>query len=408
MTFQVLNRLLFFVLICLSIAQLQGQTPGKIAGVVRDAQSGEALIGVNVQVEETLLGASTDGDGYFVILNVPPGTYRLNFQYIGYQTTTVNEVQVKIDRTSTVELRMQSSSITVDEVVEVVASRDIVEVDKTFSSTHYDGEVVEDLPVEGLRNVLELSPSINRNPNGSLSIRGGNAYEINFSVNGIKSLNTNTGIPAYGTGDKSENTWKLDVNPLAVSQLEVVTGGFNAEYGNAQSGVVKVVMREGGQRFNGAFQVEYRPPGQYHWGDYLYSRDQFEWQRWGDLSAWYPEFRDITSGVIDSARARKNYELWVKNHTPSEDNVLGVYDYRDQPYTRYLFSFGGPLGRNPDKLNFFFSGELKNKPTRLPTVEQVQELNNFSAVVAFRPSPTHEFKFTSLYQFYLSGQGFRI
>ena len=391
----------------LSGAMLQAQSGGKIAGVVLDAATREPLVGVNILVEdESSLGGSTDGDGYYVILNVPPGPHTLQFLYIGYAPLTVSDVIVKIDRTTTINAELTSAAIEAD-AVSVVAERAIVEVDKTFSSTHYQGDEVEKLPVEGLRNVLELSPGITKNANGTISVRGGGPYELDFQVNGIKSLNTNTGIPAYGTGDKAENSWKYDINPLAVSQLEVISGGFNAEYGNAQSGVVKVAMREGGSRFSGGVQMEYRPPGKYHWGDYLYSRDQFEWDRWGDVASWYPFFVDTTGGVtrIDTSEARRNHELWVENHSPGDDNVMGAYDYRDLAYTRYLFSFGGPLGRFGDRLSFYFAGELKDKPTRLPTTEKVQELNNFSLVLAVKPSANHTLKLTGLYQNFLSGQG---
>lgn len=390
-----------------SFAAILPQSNSKIAGVIKDAQTGEALIGVNVVLEGTSLGAATDEDGWYAILNVPPGTHTLRCFYLGYQTVSVADILVKIDRTTTINIEMNQSAVEMGDEVTVTAERPIVEIDKTFSSTHYGGEEVEQLPVEGLRNVLELSPGINRNANGTISIRGGEAYEVDFQVNGIKSLNTNTGIPAYGTGDKAENSWKYDINPLAVSQLEVISGGFNAEYGNAQSGVVKVVMKEGGPRFSGGFLMEYRPPGQYHWGDYLYSKNQFEWQKWGSEAKWYPYFADTTSGmtVIDTAEARRNYNLWVKNHTPSDDNILGAYDYRDLAYTRYLFSFGGPLGRNPEVMSFFLTGEVKNKPTRLPTTEKVQELNNFSLVLSYKPHPSHHFKLTGLYQNFLSGQG---
>ncbi len=401
------KTLLLFAVVFLLIGsiQLPGQTTGKITGVITDAQNGEALVGVNVLIEGTILGATSDGDGYYVILNAPPGNHTLHFEYIGYSALTVTDLLVNIDRTTTYNAKLSSATVDIGTEVTVEAERPIVEIDKTFSSTHYGGDEVEDLPVEGLRNVMELSPGINRNANGTISVRGGGEYEVNFNVNGIKSLNTNTGIPAYGTGDKAENSWKYDINPLAVQQLEVVSGGFNAEYGNAQSGVVNVVMKDGGATFNGGFIAEYRPAGQYHWGDYIYSKQQFEWNRWGNVGAWYPYYQNDTTGAVNTAAAQRNYELWAKNHTPSDDNILGAYDYTKDPYTRYLFSFGGPLGKNGDKVTFFFSGEMKNKPTRLPTVERVQELDNYSLVLSFKPHPSHQFKLTGLYQNFLSGMG---
>ncbi len=396
--------LLFLPLILSSL--LSAQQTGKIAGLITDVSTKEPLIGANVMIDGTQLGAATNFDGWYTILNVPPGKYKLKVFYIGYQKVMVEDVLVKMGRTTKVDIQMKPDVLDLGETVTVTAERPIVEIDKTASSVHYDASEVQIMPVENLRNVLELAPGINKNPDGTLSIRGGGSFEINYSINGIKSMNTNTGVPAYGTGTKSENSWKYDINPLAISQMEVITGGFNAEYGNAQSGVVNVVTKEGGSQFSGAFQVEYSPPGQYHWGDYLYSQNQHEWQKWGNFETWLaePQFRD-SSGAVNVEAARRNYNLWLKNHTPADDNVLGVYDYRKLPYTRYLFSFGGPLGRDAQKMNFFFSGEIKNKPTRLPTREKVQALNNFSLVLSYKPSTMHHFKFTGLYQSYYSGMG---
>ncbi len=380
---------------------------GKISGQVTDAEDGAPLIGANVMVEGTSIGTSTDHDGRYTLLNIPPGRHQLRFLYMGYRQVEVTDVVVRIDRTTRIDISMNSEALDLGETVVVTAERPIVEADKTSSSVHFESREVEALPVEGLRNVLELSPGINRNPDGTISVRGGGAHEVDYTVNGIKSLNTNSGVPAYGTGTKSESSWKYDINPLAVSQMEVISGGFNAEYGNAQSGVVKVVTKEGSNRFSGAFRMEYRPPGKYHWGDYLYSKHQFEWQKWGDPDPWLEadQYIDDSTGVVDEKAAKRNYQLWVKNHTPSEDNVLGIYDYRKNPYTRYLFSFGGPLGKDAETLNFFLSGEIKHQPTRLPTREKVQKLNNYSLVLSWKPGSQHQVKFTGLYQSYYSGMG---
>ena len=380
---------------------------GKIAGTITDRETGDPLIGANIIIQGTQIGTATDLSGRYTLLNVPPGRHTLQVMYMGYQSVEVQDVAVKIDRTTTIDVELSTKALDLGKTVVITAERPIVEVDKTSSSIHFEARDVESLPVEGLRNVLELSPGINKNPDGTISIRGGGAYEINYSVNGIKSLNTNTGVPAYGTGTKSETSWKYDINPLSVSQLEVISGGFNAEYGNAQSGVVKVVTKEGGQQFTGAFRVEYRPAGQYHWGDYIYSRDQFEWQKWGNFDNWLQvkQFIDDSTGEVNVEQARRNYELWVKNHTPSDENIFGAYDYRAKPYTRYLFSFGGPLGRDARKMSFFLSGEIKHAPTRLPTREQMQKLNNYSLVLAYRPTTQHALKLTGLVQSYYSGMG---
>lgn len=441
-----------------------GQTTGKITGVVYDSKSGKPLIGANVIVENMQLGAATGEDGSFVILNVPVGIHSLKVNYIGYKPVALTGIEVLMGRTARVKILMEEDVLQLGDVIIVTAERPIVEADKTGSSIHLTSEEISNLPVEGLRNVLELTAGVGRNADGTISIRGGSGYDINYQVNGIKSITTNTGATAFGgMNDKADNSWKYDVNPLAVAQMEVISGGFNAEYGNAQSGVIKVVTREGGETFSGGFRMEYRPSGQYHWGDYLYSKNQIEWEKWGDYHAWLNNskwLRDSSftiDGVpynlyekqngdfilkdfnVDDSAAINNYNLWVKNHTPTNaevtlvdgyemvpvevngqtlyrkaflvdtkinpKNILGVYDYRKIPSTRYMFSFGGPLGNDPQKINFFIAGEIKSKPTRLPTLEQTQDMQNLSLNISWKPSIKHHFKFTTLYQFYRSGMG---
>ncbi|MBP7461720.1 MAG: TonB-dependent receptor [Candidatus Delongbacteria bacterium] len=389
------------------LIRMEAQNAGKIAGRVTDAETGEPLIGVNVMVEGSQKGAATDEKGEYVILNVQPGIHTLKFLFIGYKPLNVSNLQIKIDRTSTINVRLQSTALQIgqgDPIV-ITAEKPIVEADKTSSSIHIDAREMSSLPVEGLRNVLELSANTQRTADGKLEIRGND--DIKVIQNGMGVVRPNDGQPAYGTSTKSETSWKYDINPLAVSQMEVISGGFNAEYGNAQSGVVKVVTKEGSEKFSAAFVIEYRPPGKYHWGENVYSQNQTEWKKWGNIENWYSQsqFYNDSLGRVDSARVIRNYNLWVTNHTPSDDNIFGVYDYTRDPYTRYLFSLSGPLGRNPNKLTFFASGELKNKPTRLPTREKTQRLQNYLFVLAFKPNASHSFKLTTMIQSFYSGMG---
>ena len=411
------------IVLILSCALLQAQT-GKISGRVSDAASGEGLAGANIILAELSIGAASDMDGNFVILNVPPGNYTLKYSYIGYSSVNVEKVLVQINRNTISNVEMQIEAYEGQEVL-VTATRPIVEPNKTTSSTYFEEKDIAAMPVDGIRDVMEMTAGVSMNADGSISIRGGGGYDVSYSVNGMKTMTSNTGATAYGGSgmtEKSESSWKMEMNPLAIAQMEVITGGFNAEYGNAQSGLVNVVTKEGGTAFNGGFRFEYRPAGQYHWGDYLYSKNQPEWQVWGNLDAW------LTQDNISDSSAVTNYNLWVKNHsiegaeiylydyntqtgdtsgywTINDENILGVYDYRQSPKTRYLFSLGGPLGFDGNTLSFFIAGELGSTPTRLPTVEQNQDLQNLTMTVSYKPGNKHSFKFTNMYQHFSSGMG---
>jgi len=117
-----------------------------------------------------------------------------------------------------------------------------------------------------LRSTLGASNGIQKDEKGDYSVRGSGNYEVQFQINGVAQITSSTSIPGYGGADKANNSWKYDVNPLGVQQVQLITGGFSAEYGNAQAGVVKVALKEGTPILSGEFRVEYSPPGQYHFG----------------------------------------------------------------------------------------------------------------------------------------------
>lgn len=426
---------LFVILLPLLFSQVafaQGQR-GKISGKVVDAKTGEALIGANILISGTTLGAATNIDGDFVILNIPPGTYDLVASLVGYAKTKMTQVVVNADRTTNVKIELKDEAIQMDQVV-VVAEKQKIIKDQTSSSSTIDENQIKAAPVEGLRGILDLSSGFQKNERGTYSVRGSGAYELNFQINGIEQINSATTAPGSFGVDKANNSWKYDVNPLGVQQVQLISGGFSAEYGNAQAGVVKVVLKEGAPKLSGEARVEFRPPGQYHFGPYVYDENSYEWQKWGTLDKWmarktqesflqdlglangrydwlYQKIKNNTANAEEAAlwnnvldrEIRWAYDTWIMNHRPSDDNPLGVYDYRDRAYTRYMVGLGGPLGKDPNKLKFFFSGEYKANPTRLPTAERTQVAQNYILNVTYQPIANHKIKAMLSYQSYKGG-----
>ncbi|MDZ7379599.1 MAG: carboxypeptidase-like regulatory domain-containing protein, partial [candidate division KSB1 bacterium] len=95
-------RSLCFICLVLGSVTSYAQFTGKITGQVVDAETGQVLVGANVVVAGTYLGAATDAKGWYVILNVPPGRHKLQVFYLGYAKVTVEGVEVRIDRTARV------------------------------------------------------------------------------------------------------------------------------------------------------------------------------------------------------------------------------------------------------------------------------------------------------------------
>ena len=104
------------------------QTTGQLSGTIRDAQTGDPIIGASVLVEGTTQGASTNLDGEYRIIGVRPGTYALVASYIGYAQTRVEGVRVNVDLTTTTDFSLTSETLQTEEVVvtAVVATEEVV------------------------------------------------------------------------------------------------------------------------------------------------------------------------------------------------------------------------------------------------------------------------------------------
>lgn len=401
------------------------QGRGKLTGRIIDGETKEPLIGANVLIDGTSMGAATDFEGRYIILNILPGSYSVTASLIGYGRIKQTGVDIFIDRTTQLDFELVDETIQLEQVI-VVAEKPKIIRDQTSTQTTLSADQITAAPIEGLRGALDLSAGLQKTATGNYSVRGSGSYELNFQVDGVSQMATATQAPGAFGNEKADNSWRYDVNPLGVQQLQLITGGFSAEYGNAQAGVVKVVLKEGTPKFTGQFRVEYRPSGMYHFGRYLYDQSHYEWQKWGTLDKWMAQ-RDVIlrelkldlryqhliqagdsasialyNQIVDNEIAWA-HQVWAQNHTPSDDNPLGIYDYRKLSYQRYMFGFGGPLGRNPNLLRFYFSGEYRNRPTRLPTPEKNQVYQNYILNITYQPVPEHKFKLSGSFQHYVGG-----
>ena len=238
-----MNSRLLLVLLALTVAiavAASAGTTGKIAGEVIDATTREALVGVSVQIEGTALGAATNLDGYFVILNVPPGTYSLTLSAVGYRKKRIADVKVSIDLTTTVNTDLVSTIVEVGEEVVVTAQRQAVKKDLTSSESRVDALAIAAMPVTNVAEVLQLQAGITVGKGGDIHIRGGRTSEVAYWVDGVS------------ISDAYDGNQAVQVENNAVQELQVISGTFNAEYGSAMSGIVNIVTKDGDQRYRGS------------------------------------------------------------------------------------------------------------------------------------------------------------
>ncbi len=232
----------FYLIVCFfSLAFLQNLpagTTGKIVGRVIEQKSHEPLAGVNIQIEGTRLGAATDVDGYYVIINVPVGTYELVASMVGYKSVKKTGVQVSSNYTTVVNFSLPVAVLQTDETIEVTARRPMVRRDQTSSVAEFTGDEIRELPVEDYYDVIKLQAGVTVGSDGALHVRGGRAGEVTYIVDGVSVMDEYSGLPSVAV----ENN--------AIQEISLVSGAFNAEYGKAMSGVINIVTREGGEHWS--------------------------------------------------------------------------------------------------------------------------------------------------------------
>lgn len=318
---------------------------GRIQGTVTDAQTGQPLVGANVLIVGTTMGAATNLEGYYSILNVPPGEYDLRISMIGYDPVTVTNVRVYINQITDIDVALTETALELEEVV-IVAQRPIVQRDVAASTVNVSAQEIQSLPVTTVTGVVSLQPGIQ-----GLTVRGAAAAfdPVAFMVDGLT------------LRDERDNTPYTNISFTSVEEIQIQTGGFAAEYGNVRSGIINVVTREGRRdRYTFDMLVRHRPPGPKYLGrgpsdpnSYFmrpFLDDAVAWTGTNN-GAWdiytqrhYPSFVGWNA-IAEQSLADGNPETDL---TPQQAQQLFLWQHRKKteitkPDQEVDFSIGGPV-----------------------------------------------------------------
>ncbi|NQT27491.1 TonB-dependent receptor [candidate division KSB1 bacterium] len=229
------NRLHIFILICVLFSiNVFSQTTGKISGTVLDAGTGAPLIGANVMLQGTYLGAATALDGSFYIINIPPGKFTVRVSMMGYETQHLENMKVSVNRTSTIMVKLNQAVLETGEVVIVQADKVSIRKDQTSSIRNVSSDQINLMPVEDAGAVIALQAGVVGG-----HFRGGRIGEVSYMIDGM------------GVDNALDRGRAIDLDKDAIQDMEVITGTFDAEYGNAMSGVVNLVTKDGGDQIHG-------------------------------------------------------------------------------------------------------------------------------------------------------------
>jgi len=286
---------------------------GKITGRVIDRQTGEPLPGANVVITYVLpdgseapfdrrMGSSTDPDGYFFILNVPPGTYAVKASMIGYSSVIQKSARVDLDRTVTVDFELTPSEIQMEQVV-IEARQEVIKPDVAGTQEVIMTSRLEQMPVTRLDEFVnrvkgvELVSSAEGN---GLSVRGGAIRETDVRLDGISLQDP-----------RSENSY-LALNSTTVEEIQILTGGFQAKYGGIRSGLLNVVTKDGSRdRYTLALKVDMAPAQQKFFGTNPWSSESWIYRIFAGEYA----MSGVTPGDTTVPIKFRNFRGWAYRFT---------------------------------------------------------------------------------------------
>jgi len=242
--FKLLLMLLSFHLIMSQLALGQLKIPtGTIQGKVSDADTKTPLIGANVVLRGTHLGAATDFEGNFVVKKVPVGSYVLQFDYIGYERVIKTDIIVRSERITTVQAELKMSAVET-EGVSVTAGYFADDENQPTSSVNFSYEEIRRAPGSAgdVSRILMSLPSLAKvnDQSHNLIVRGGNPIENTFFIDNIEIPNINH-FPHQGASGGPIGILNVDF----IQDVNFYTGGFSAIYGDKLSSIMDVAFREG-------------------------------------------------------------------------------------------------------------------------------------------------------------------
>ncbi len=235
------KNLVWMAVLLLPVLVFAGTT-GKIKGKVVDRETNEALPGANVLIAGTSIGAASNVNGEFVLLNVPAGVYTVKAQYIGYREVSIENIRVNSDLTTEVNFSLPSEALEVGEVV-IVAERPLVNKNATNATRIQSYEDFKNIPVRSVNAVIALQPGVVVQ-NGALYVRGGRNDEVGFYLEGAS------------TRDADDGNNVVTVIPEALEEFQLQAGGYNAEFGGSNAGIVRQTLKSGGSQYHFSLQAE--------------------------------------------------------------------------------------------------------------------------------------------------------
>ena len=315
---------LFFTLLVLFSPTILFSQTGKIVGKVVDEESGEALIGANVLIDGTNLGAATDVSGDFVILNIPPGSYTVTAKYIGYRDVRFENIKVSVNLTTEANFSLASNAYETEAVI-VVAPKPLINKNTTNQTSIIRSEDIQNLPIRGINAIVGAQAGV-VSQGGNLYVRGSRADAISYYVDGVLVNNPVTGGSQTGIINN------------AIEEIQVQAGGYPAEYGGANGGIVSSSTRTGSEEYKIGMEAitdNLAGAGEDYLGGYSYGYSEYIITASGPV---IPSFKDLKFFIAGANIYQRNPAKFYREYnfndivdpnTPTTDPFTGLTDTLD-------------------------------------------------------------------------------
>ncbi len=228
-----MKKFLLILMMLLSSEIIFSQTPtGSIFGIAKDSTN-TPLEGVTIKIKGSYLGAVSEADGKYKIEKVSEGTYTIVVAYIGYRTVEYTNIKVNEGQQKELNVSLNFTSFSVDQEIVVVGDRPLLDIEMTSSNHIISSDDISKSSVNDIKDIVTQQAGVIMDDN-EIYIRGGRNYENSFLLDGV-----NVQDPLSGTG------FGLQLSANSLEEVEVITGGYNAEFGQATSGVINARTKEG-------------------------------------------------------------------------------------------------------------------------------------------------------------------
>ena len=367
-------------------ATIFAQQTGNLAGKVVDAATGEALPGVNVILKGTYYGAATSINGNFRIENISVGNYNVDISLIGYKTFQFTSVNIEANKTTQLDVELEETVLTLEQDVVVIGDKPLMDVEETQSKRTISKDEIDALIVENVQNIVSQQSGVVVNNTNEVHIRGGRTYENAFLLDGVSVQD-----PIAGTG------FGLQLSASSIEEVEVITGGFNAEFGQATSGIVNVKTKEGSDKYSGGLTYKRDHLGNKN-SFYVFNVDVIE----ANLSGPEPITSFLLPAIGLDIPGQLNF--FTSIYSGFSDGITQGY-YKPTAAQLYSTTFGGtrfaPRAENSwfwlAKLSYLYSPTLKFNYSFNQSVSINQNSQSLQSNLEYvEPSPGYQYTFQNI------------